>query len=101
MKGNMGQGLKKYFALIDTNKDGGVDRRELEAAQKLMPRRRGSSNASAQGGAGTPPTRSGFLIGRAPDYMHLPRRVAGRWPAPVQFNGRTLWPATASPYSPP
>jgi len=40
LKGNMGETLKKYFAMIDANKDGGVDRKELEAAQKLMPKRR-------------------------------------------------------------
>jgi mono/diheme cytochrome c family protein/peroxiredoxin len=39
LKGNMGENLKKYFALIDTNKDGGVEQKELDAAMKLMPRR--------------------------------------------------------------
>lgn len=43
----MGETLKKYFAMIDTNKDGGIDRKELEAAQKLMPKRRPSQAASA------------------------------------------------------
>jgi len=48
LKGNLGETLKKYFALVDANKDGGLDRKELEAAQKMMPRRRGGANASAE-----------------------------------------------------
>lgn len=52
LKGNMGENLGKYFAMIDANKDGGVDRKELDAAMKLMPRRRGGGNAA--GGAPTP-----------------------------------------------
>jgi len=56
LKGNMGENLQKYFALIDTNKDGGVDQKELDAAMKLMPRRRPSGQAAADGAstAGSP-----------------------------------------------
>jgi mono/diheme cytochrome c family protein len=51
LKGNLGETLKKYFAVIDTNKDAGIDQAELTAAQKLMPgRRRSAPQASA-----TPP----------------------------------------------
>jgi hypothetical protein len=39
LKGNMGENIKKYFAMIDGNKDGGLDQKELDAAMKLMPRR--------------------------------------------------------------
>jgi len=47
LKGNMGENLQKYFALIDANKDGGVDRKELDAAMKMMPRRRSGGQAAA------------------------------------------------------
>lgn len=47
LKGNMGENLQKYFALIDANKDGGVDRKELDAAMKMMPRRRNVGQAAA------------------------------------------------------
>ena len=52
LKGNLGENLAKYFAMIDTDKDGGVDQKELDAAMKLMPRRRPA--ATAQGGPPTP-----------------------------------------------
>jgi Ca2+-binding EF-hand superfamily protein len=55
LKGNMGETLKKYFAMIDTNKDGGVDRKELEAAQKLMPKRRPATAAAEVTPAGGVP----------------------------------------------
>ncbi|WP_296596997.1 redoxin domain-containing protein [Phenylobacterium sp.] len=56
LKGNMGENLQKYFALIDANKDGGVDRKELDAAMKMMPRRRngGQAAADAPAAAGAP-----------------------------------------------
>jgi hypothetical protein len=45
LRGNMGEGLKKYFALIDADKDGAIDGKELAAAQKFMSRRRGGQAA--------------------------------------------------------
>jgi len=56
LKGNMGENLQKYFAMIDANKDGGVDQKELDAAMKLMPRRRGGSAPTA---SVTPPATQG------------------------------------------
>jgi hypothetical protein len=60
LKGNLGENLAKYFVMIDTNKDGGVDRKELDAAMKLMPRGRGGRTNAAQGG---PPTPAGGVPG--------------------------------------
>ncbi|TAJ69660.1 MAG: hypothetical protein EPO51_21410 [Phenylobacterium sp.] len=54
LKGNLGETLKKYFAMIDANKDGGVDRKELEAAQKLMPKRKPAATAEVTPAGGTP-----------------------------------------------
>lgn len=54
LKGNLGDTLKKYFVMIDANKDGGVDRKELEAAQKLMPRRRPAATAEVTPAGGIP-----------------------------------------------
>lgn len=54
LKGNLGETLKKYFAMIDANKDGGVDRKELEAAQKLMPKRRPAATAEVTPAGGIP-----------------------------------------------
>jgi hypothetical protein len=54
LKGNMGETLKKYFAMIDANKDGGVDRKELEAAQKLMPKRKPAATAEVTPAGGVP-----------------------------------------------
>jgi len=54
LKGNLGDTLKKYFAMIDANKDGGVDRKELEAAQKLMPKRRPAATAEVTPAGGVP-----------------------------------------------
>jgi len=48
LKGNMGEALQKYFAMVDTNKDGGIDRKELDAALKLMPKRRGGQATTAE-----------------------------------------------------
>ena len=52
LKGQMGENLKKYAALIDSDKDGALSRAELDAAMKLMPRGRrgggGSDNNPAQ-----------------------------------------------------
>jgi hypothetical protein len=47
LRGNMGENLKKYAALIDADKDGALSQKELDAAMKLMPRgagRRGNSS---------------------------------------------------------
>jgi len=51
--------LKKYFALIDANHDGGLSSEELAAASKLMPKRGGGGGAKpaaapAPGPAATP-----------------------------------------------
>ncbi|MBU1375135.1 MAG: hypothetical protein KKE02_20295 [Alphaproteobacteria bacterium] len=54
LKGAMGDTLKKYFAMIDTNKDGGIDRKEMEAAQKLMPKRRPAASAEITPAGGVP-----------------------------------------------
>jgi hypothetical protein len=43
LRGKPAEMLKKYFAIIDKNKDGALDQAELDAAAKLMPRRRGGS----------------------------------------------------------
>ncbi|MBL8555257.1 MAG: redoxin domain-containing protein [Phenylobacterium sp.] len=58
LKGNLGENLAKYFAMIDTDKDGGVDQKELDAAMKLMPRRRPAATAQ-----GAPPTPAGGAPG--------------------------------------
>jgi hypothetical protein len=42
--------LKKYFAMIDTDHDGSIDKAELAAAAKLLPRR-GGGNRNAAGPA--------------------------------------------------
>ncbi len=47
LRGQMGDMLKKYFAMIDTDKDGGIDNKEFAAAQKLMPRRQRPNNNPA------------------------------------------------------
>jgi mono/diheme cytochrome c family protein len=47
LKGGMGEMIGKYFAMVDGNKDGGIDQKELEAAQKLMPRRRAAPAPTA------------------------------------------------------
>jgi mono/diheme cytochrome c family protein len=47
LKGNLGENLNKYFAMIDANKDGGVDQKELDAALKMMPRGRRGAAPSA------------------------------------------------------
>jgi hypothetical protein len=48
LRGQVGEMLKKYLPLIDTNKDGAIEPEEMAAAQKLMPKgRRG-------GGGGMP-----------------------------------------------
>jgi hypothetical protein len=47
LRGQMGDMLKKYFAMIDTDKDGGIDNKEFTAAQKLMPRRQRPNNNPA------------------------------------------------------
>lgn len=48
LKGQIGNNLKANFALIDTNKDGGLDQKELMAAQQFM-RRRSAQNGSTSG----------------------------------------------------
>ena len=50
-----GQMLKKYFVLIDTNKDGAIEPEELAAAAKLLPKRGGNRNAAGQPPAATAP----------------------------------------------
>ena len=40
LKSKTGEMIKKYFAIIDKNKDGGIDPMEFAAAQKLLPSRR-------------------------------------------------------------
>ena len=47
LRGQMGGMLKTYFAMIDANKDGGIDFKEFAAAQKLMPRRQRPNNNPA------------------------------------------------------
>ena len=64
LKGQMGENLKKYASLIDTDKDGAISQAELTAAQKLMGGRGrrggGTNNNPAQpmpvaiGGAAAP-----------------------------------------------
>ena len=57
LRGQMGDMLKKYFAMIDTDKNGGIDNKEFAAAQKLMPRRQRPNNNPAAPppvAAGTP-----------------------------------------------
>ena len=57
LRGQMGDMLKKYFAMIDADKDGGIDSKEFAAAQKLMPRRQRPNNNPAAPppvAAGTP-----------------------------------------------
>jgi hypothetical protein len=49
LKGNLGENLKKYFALIDADKDGGISQAELTAAQKYMQNNRRRSNSAATG----------------------------------------------------
>jgi mono/diheme cytochrome c family protein len=47
MRGQLGDMLKKYLPLIDTNKDGMIDPAEWAAAQKLLPKsRRGGGGAT-------------------------------------------------------
>jgi hypothetical protein len=45
LRGKVGEMLKKYFALIDKNKDGALDQAEMEAAAKLMPKSRRTADA--------------------------------------------------------
>jgi mono/diheme cytochrome c family protein len=45
LKGNLGDTLNKYFAMIDANKDGSIDATELTAAQKFMGSRRRAAAA--------------------------------------------------------
>ncbi len=48
LRGQMGDALKKYLPLVDTNKDGAIDQKEMDAAMKLLPKGR-------RGGGGPPP----------------------------------------------
>jgi hypothetical protein len=46
----MGQMLSRYFAVIDKNKDGAIDKAEMKAAQAMLPQqRRRGSQASGDG----------------------------------------------------
>nr|MEA2798698.1 hypothetical protein [Phenylobacterium sp.] len=47
--------LKKYFALVDTNKDGALEPAELAAAAKLLPKRGGNRNAAGGQAQPAPP----------------------------------------------
>lgn len=47
LRGKQAEMLRQYFAIIDTNKDGALDQAELDAAAKLMPRRRGGGDGQA------------------------------------------------------
>jgi len=48
LRGKLGEMLKKYLPLVDTNHDGAIEPAELAAAQKLMPKgRRGGGAAPA------------------------------------------------------
>ncbi|WP_293902486.1 hypothetical protein [Phenylobacterium sp.] len=40
LRGKLGDTLKQYMALIDTDMDGAISQKELDAAQKLMPKGR-------------------------------------------------------------
>ncbi|WP_374470789.1 redoxin family protein [Phenylobacterium sp.] len=47
LKGDLGSRLKPYFAMVDKDKDGGIDRTEFAAVQSMLGRRRGGAeNAS-------------------------------------------------------
>jgi mono/diheme cytochrome c family protein len=49
LRGQLGETLKKYLPLIDTNKDGAIEPAELAAAQKLLPKgRRGGGMPAAE-----------------------------------------------------
>ena len=48
LKGKAGDMLSKYFAIVDKNKDGVLDRSELDAAQKMMPSRRQQASDGIQ-----------------------------------------------------
>jgi hypothetical protein len=47
--------LKKFFPMIDTNHDGAIDKAELAAAAKLMPKRGGNRNAAGPAQPAPPP----------------------------------------------
>ena len=49
LRGQMGDMLGKYWAMLDTNKDSALDANELVAAQKLMGNRRRGSEAKSDG----------------------------------------------------
>ena len=59
LKGQMGENIKKYFAMIDANKDGGIDAKELEAVQKMLGGGRGRRQPAAAAASGAPPTPAG------------------------------------------
>ena len=52
LRGQMGEILKKYLTVVDTNKDGAIDPTEFTAAQKLMPSRRRAPATPAPVAAG-------------------------------------------------
>jgi hypothetical protein len=60
LKGQMGENIKKYFAMIDTNKDGGIDQKELDVVQKMLGggrgggRRQGAATAASTGAPAAP-----------------------------------------------
>ncbi len=61
LRGQMGDMLKKYMAMIDTSKDGAIDQKEFNAAQKLMPsrRQRPNNNPAAPPPSAAPPVAAG------------------------------------------
>jgi hypothetical protein len=46
LRGQMGEMLGRFWAVVDKNQDGALDKAELAAAQKMMPQRRRASEAN-------------------------------------------------------
>ena len=55
LKGQSGEQLKKFFPIVDKNKDDAIDPTELAEAQKLMPRRSRPQPAPTAGGTPAAP----------------------------------------------
>jgi mono/diheme cytochrome c family protein len=70
LKGKPGEPLKKYLAIIDTNKDGMIDQAELMAAAKLLPSRRAPQKTAdgvvPNGGGGSKPATAAPAAAPAP-----------------------------------
>jgi mono/diheme cytochrome c family protein len=59
LRGQLGDMLKKYLPLIDTNHDGAIEPQEWAAAQKLLPKgRRGGGGGGGGAPASSPPAPS-------------------------------------------